>query len=136
MPPSAWTNPSRYFRLFAILGVPLVETGHRFLVGDVAGGFVPLAVELLDRFHVETLALRRGLFDPFLSCGAQAAEDAAGGGDVLLRPQRMVVAHRFAPVGESETGVDLLGVLERLRSFLVPEVMERPHSSEKRILGF
>ena len=113
-----------------------MEAGHRFLVRDVPSELVSLAVEVLERFQVESLALRRGLRGPFLPGGAQTEEHRAGRGDVLLGPERMVVAHRLAPVGESETGVDLLGVLERLAGLLEPEAMERRHAAQERILGF
>ena len=54
--------------------------------------------------------------------------------EILLRPERMVVAHRLAPVGHGEVRVGLLRLLERLRGFVELEVVERLDADEERLL--
>ena len=61
-------------------------------------------------------------------------EDRLGRLRVLLRPQRMVVAHRLAPVRHRERGIDLLRALERHRGFVELEAVQALHAFEERRL--
>ena len=69
------------------------------------------------------------------SCvGASLSSACLGLVEVLLRPQRVVVAHRLAPVGEGELRVGLLGLLERQRGLVELEVVQRLDAGEERLL--
>ena len=52
---------------------------------------------------------------PRLGPGAQASQGPASRGDVLVPPQRLVVGHRLAPVGQGEAGVGALAPAGRPR---------------------
>ena len=118
-----------------VLGMRLGEPPHGLVVELVALVLVTGAVEDLDGVHVEALALGRGLGPAFGAGGPEALQDVPGGADVLLRPQRMVVADRLAPVGEGEVRIDLLGVLEGFSGFLVPEAVERRDTALEGVLS-
>jgi hypothetical protein len=64
----------------------------------------------------------------------ETIEHLARGGLVLLCPQRMIEAHRLAPVAESEIGIGLLGLLKRLGGDVEFEIEERLDPGEKRFL--
>ena len=106
-------------RHFVIVG-PLGIHGRQRL------GVCGVARELLAGRVIEHVnGADEGLFlgqlhlgQPLLQRGRNFLEDRLGRFRVLLGPQRMVVAHRFAPVRHHERGIDFLRALERHRGFI------------------
>ena len=121
-------------RNLVIARVLLVQSFHRRGIGDVARVLVARAEQHVDRLDEPSLAACRRL------CGApgrgrcQPLEHPAGRSDILLRPQRMVVAHRFAPVGEREPRIALLRLAEGLGGRVELEIVQRFHPDEKSAL--
>ena len=104
-------------------------------VGDVAGQLVARAVvERLHRLEERLLLGQLGLGQPGLVRRGQLLERLLGLVEILLRPQRMVVAHRLAPVGEREVRVGLLRLLEGDGRLVELEVVQRLDAGEERLL--
>ena len=110
----------------------LVQTFHRRRIGDVARVFVAGSEQHVDGFDEPALLARRRLRRARGSGRRQPLERAAGGCDILLRPERMVVAHRLTPVSEREAGISLLSLAESLAGRIELEVVKRLHADEKR----
>ncbi len=118
-----------------VVGILRIQPRHRVRVGDVARQFVARAeVEHLHRLEQRLLLRQLGLGQPRLVRRRELVERGLRLGDVLLRPQRMVVAHGLAPVGHGEVRVDLLGLLERQGRLVELEVVQGLHSGEKGLL--
>src|SRR5438105_3513891 len=62
---------------------------------------------------------------------SEPLQGGAGGGEVLLIPDRMRVGHRLAPIRHREIGIDLLRLAEALRRCGVFEVVQQRQTAEK-----
>jgi hypothetical protein len=72
----------------------------------------PGAEQHLDRFHQLALLAGGRLRARAAAVGASRSSTFARGGEILLRPERDVEAHRLAPVREREVGIGLLRFAE------------------------
>ena len=105
-------------------------------IRDVAGQLVAGAVvERLHRLEERLLLGQLRLGQPGLVRRGQLLERLLGLVEILLRPERMVVAHRLAPVGEREVRVGLLRLLEGDGGLVELEAVQRLDAGEERLLG-
>ena len=112
-----------------------IQPRHGVGVGVVARELVAWRVEQPIGGADEGLLLgRAGLCDSALQRRRDLLERALSGLRVLLRPQRVVVAHRLAPVGHHEVRIRLLRALERLGGLVELEAVKVLHAFEKRRL--
>ncbi len=103
------------------------EALRRRLVRGVARGLVAFAVERRDGVdpHLLPLAAR---------CSLPPFHRRAAAVEVDLVPDRMVVRHRFAPVGEGEVRIDALGLLEGALRLRIGEVVQQQDAAEEGLL--
>jgi hypothetical protein len=113
----------------------LVERAHGLGVGALPCGLLALAIEDLHRGQPSLLAVGGCLGGARLRGGPEALQRGLGGVAVLLRPDGMVVGHRLAPVREGKAGIGLLRVAESVGRFVVPETVERGHTTQEVRLG-
>ncbi len=64
----------------------------------------------------------------------EAVQHFLCGVEILLCPERMVVAHRLAPVRQRKTRIRLLRFSERLGRLVELKIVERLDANQKRIL--
>src|ERR1700704_4552335 len=91
-----------------IFRIGRVELFHRQGVAPVTVVLVTLAIQDLDCMQVSLLARRSRLGAASFGRRAELREGAAGGGKILLLPDRVVVRHRLAPVSHYEIWVERL----------------------------
>ena len=103
------------------------EARHRLLVRGVARGLVAFAVELCDGIEPRLLPLAA-------RCSLPPFHRAAAAVEIDLVPDRMVVRHRLAPVGEGEVRIDALGLLERALRLRVGEVVQQQDAAQEGLL--
>ena len=119
-----------------VIGRPLrIHRRHRVRVGVVARELVARRVEedvdrLQERFLLRQLRLRLAR----VGRRRDLLEDLLRRLGILLRPQRMVEAHRLAPVRHREGRVGLLRALERVRGFVELEAVQILHALDERRL--
>ena len=65
---------------------------------------------------------------------ARRAERGARLVEILVQPERLVVAERFAPVGHREAGIGLLRLAERRDRVVVLEAVKQQHAAHERRL--
>ena len=94
----------------------------------------PGAEQDFERLDELALLARRCLRRARRCRRRQPLHRLARGGDVLLGPERVVVAHRLAPVSEREVRVGLLRFAEGLGREVELEVVVRLHAGEERTL--
>ncbi len=111
-----------------------VQAAHGVGVGEVARPLVAVAVQHLQRPQVVFLALGSCLSEPRLRCRAQPAQRSQRRLTVLLLPDRMVVSHRLAPVGEREVGVELLSLAKSLGGVGILEAVQQQNASQEGLL--
>jgi hypothetical protein len=92
--------------------------------------FVAFAVEQSHSGDISafTFGQLRSLFD--------LREHLARGGDVLFRPERVIVGHRFAPVSHREIWVHFGRLAKRLDRLFVPERVQSSQSAYEVLLRF
>ncbi len=123
-------------RHFVILGPAGVHARHRVRVGVVARQLVAGSIEeLVHRFQIALFLFRVRFGEASFECRRQALQRFLGSSLVLLRPQRMVVAHGFAPVGQREIRIELLGFVERHSRLVELEAVKVFDSLNKISLG-
>ena len=118
-------------RNFVVGGILLVQPFHRRGVGDVALVFVAGAKQDIDRFD-EAPFPAGGRFRRARRCRRRETfEHAARGCDILLRPERVIETHRFAPVREREARIGLLRVAEGFGSRIEFEIVQGLHADKE-----
>src|SRR5437762_7236183 len=90
-----------------------------------------LAKQHFDTLQVESFPLRWTLGGPSRRSGSEPLENQAGCRNILFVPDRMILRHRFTPVGEREVRSNLLGLAKVLGSIVVFEIMELSQAVEK-----
>ena len=111
-----------------------VQPLHGRRVQDVARVFVARAVQHVDRFDEIALLAGRCFRGARRGRRREALEDFPRRGDVLLRPERMIEAHRLAPIGKHERRIRFLRFAEGIGSRVELEVVQRFHAGEERAL--
>jgi hypothetical protein len=117
---------------FRVVGMGRGEASHGLGVRAVARRLVPAPEQDLDRREEAPLAVGPRLPGPRLGRRAKPLQDLAGLLRVLVEPERLVVGHGLAPVGQGEAGIDSLRFQEGLDGVLVLEVVERGHAAQER----
>ena len=118
-----------------VVRILLVHLRHHVRVRDVARELVAGAeIEHVLRLEERLLLRQLGLGQPRLVRRRQPLEHRLRLVEVLLRPQRMVVAHRLAPVGHRELRVGGLRLLERHGRLVELEVVQGLHAREEGVL--
>ena len=112
-----------------------VHLFHRSRVRLIARELVARGVEqAIDRFHERFFFGRLRLGQPAFQGRRQPAERGFRGLDIDLRPKWMVVAHRFAPIGERETWIRLLRFFECNGRFVELEAVKILDALDERRL--
>ena len=93
------------------------------------------AVQHVHGPQVAPLPLGGGSVGPGLGRGGVAAQGHPGGVRVLLAPERVVVRHGLAPVGQREARVGPLRPAELFGRIFELEGVEQEHALEERLLG-
>ncbi len=117
-----------------VVGIAFVHDAHRIRVLEIALVFRAVAVKNFDRAKVVALALRLRFCQTIGRRCAEFLQHRASGIGVLLKPDRMRVRHRLAPIGHRERGLDRLRFPECLRRRFVLEVVEQRQTAQKRRL--
>ena len=113
-------------RDLVIVGPARVQLGQILGVRAVARELVVGAVvEEIDRLEQGALLRQSRFRDARCACRCERFEHALSGLAVLLRPERVVVAHRLAPVGEREARVEGFGFAKRDGGFVELEAVQR-----------
>ena len=118
-----------------VVRVLVVHPAHLGRVAGVARQLVPLAEERVNRPQPVPLLVAGRLREPLFARGPQPAQRLAGALGRRLRPQRVVVGHRLAPIRHREVWRRLLGLDERILRVLVLEGVEEEHAANERLLG-
>src|SRR5207248_11435122 len=92
------------------------------------------AVQRLERFDEHAFLARRLFRRPGRSRRRELLHRAARRREILLGPERMIEAHRLAPIREGEVGIRLLSLLKRFSRDIEFEVEESLDAREKRRL--
>jgi hypothetical protein len=110
-----------------------IHARHRVRVRLIARELVARRVEqLIDGFDVRLLLRQLCLREPAIECRRELAERLFRRVDIYLRPERMVVAHRLAPIGERESRIRLLGFPERFGRLVELEAVKVLHAFDER----
>jgi hypothetical protein len=112
-------------RDLVVVGPTLVHPGHGLRVRLVALELVAGAVEQAVRRRQERLLdWQRRFRGTRFGRRCEFLEHCARRLEILLRPERVVVAHRLAPIGEREISVDSSCLAERDRGFIELEAVQ------------
>ena len=119
---------------FIILWIFRGQRAHRIHVRLVAHGLVARPVERLDRGQIPLLTRRRRFRHTGLGRRAEFCQRRPAGGDVLVKPERLIETHRLAPVGERKLRIDLLRRAKRLDRLFVAEAVKPRDAADKILL--
>src|SRR5438309_519662 len=92
------------------------------------------AAQRLERFDEHAFLARRRFRRPDGGRRRELLHRAARRREILLGPERMIEAHRLAPIREGEVGIRFLSLLKRFSRDLEFEVEESLDAREKRRL--
>ncbi len=98
-----------------IVGVVCREFCHGECIGGVALGLGAIQIEVLHGVEVRLLALRGRLGLAGLTRRGEPCQRRERRFSIALVPDRMVVCHRFAPIGHGEAAIELLRLAEGRR---------------------
>ena len=119
-------------RNLVVFGKNLMQMLHGLGIGDVPGKLVAGAVEDIHRFHEIPLASGRRLSRTGLRCRRIPGQGRMGRFAILFSPQRMVVAERLTPMGQSKNGVDGLRFTKGLAGIFEFKTVQCFHAGQER----
>ncbi len=100
------------------------DTSHRVGKRDVPRFLVAVAVEDLRRAHVRLFALGTRFRFSLGGRRRETGKNLQRGVAILLHPQRVIVSHRLAPVGQGEILVRSLSLAKRFGGQRILEVVQ------------
>ena len=112
-------------------GIFLVNNRHRLRIQIVAIVFCAIAIENFYSVKIIAFALGACFCGARLGSCGETIQRGAGGGLILLIPERMRVRHGFAPIGHREIGVGLLRLAEFRCCVVVFEIVELGEPAKK-----
>src|SRR5262249_43390341 len=122
-------------RRLVVIRVRARKLAHPIRVRAIARGFCTVAEEPFDGVEISLLAIGWRLRLTVRARRRQPPERRAGLVHVLVVPERLVVAHRLAPVRQGESGVEALRLPERGDRIVVLEAVKQQHAADERRLG-
>ena len=114
-----------------IVGICGVKSFHLLGVRCIPRVLVAFAVKDFYRVHVRFLTRRRRLCLALIGGVCKPLQRLTRRRDVLFKPDRVVVGHRFPPGRKRERGIGGLGFLEPLRRVGILEVVELREAGQK-----
>ena len=116
-------------RGFLIIGIILMQTAHGGGVLEVPLFLRAVPIENLDSVQVRALSIGRRLH-------GQPLQSRAAGVTVLCEPDRLVVRHRFAPIGHRKRRCHFLSSEKLLSGLSVFEAVEEEDAAIEVLPGF